>query len=56
MYKTNEGDCWFEYTPIRNKDKFKQFSYLGNSVLIDSLQDHSNTKLVVVLDEEKFIA
>ena len=39
VYKSQNGDCWFEYTPLNKNINGSKFSYLANSVRIDSMQD-----------------
>ncbi len=39
VYKSGNGDCWFEYTPLNKNVNSSKLSYLANSVRIDSMQD-----------------
>jgi hypothetical protein len=55
VYKCLNGECWFEYT-AQEKYQFSKFSYLANSVRIDSMQDEEECKMVMILDEANFIA
>ena len=56
VYKSTNGDCWFEYTPLNKNINISKFSYLANSVRIDSMQDEQECKMVMILDESNFIA
>ena len=52
VYKSPDGDCWFEYTPMKGGEANKKLSYLGNSVLVNSNNEDEVCKMVLILDEE----